>query len=145
MTTDRMVVLVAGPPGAGKSTYARELAARYGLRLLDRDDVEWKGEAAFHRAITQLGADPDARAVVVRACAARCTMEHTRDLVRATRVELRDLPAEECRARIAHDDSPGARARKRQRLAGVRDWWTRHAEDPWQPATVALGASRRWT
>lgn len=60
---DRQVVLVCGPPGAGKTTYAHTL----GLDVYDLDDDRWHGsDALFRAALVQLREEPHARAVVIR-------------------------------------------------------------------------------
>lgn len=38
--TQPLVVIVSGPPGAGKSTLARPLAAKLGLPLIAKDDIK---------------------------------------------------------------------------------------------------------
>lgn len=60
----RLVVVLFGPPGAGKTTIARESP----LAVYDRDDDAWiaGGDIAFRRALDQLGANPGGRAVVIR-------------------------------------------------------------------------------
>lgn len=58
----RFVVLLCGPPGAGKTTAARAS----GLAVFDSDEPRWSSRAEFTAALTQLGATPDAQAVVIR-------------------------------------------------------------------------------
>ena len=50
--------LVSGPPAAGKTTYARELAARIGAVLLDSDEVT---ERLIRAGLALAGLDPDDR------------------------------------------------------------------------------------
>lgn len=50
--------LVFGPPAAGKTTYARELAARTGAILLDSDEV---AERLVRAGLGLAGMDPDDR------------------------------------------------------------------------------------
>lgn len=143
----RMVVLIAGPPGSGKTTRARLIATRHDLRVYDRDDPEWSGEQEFRDALARLGADPAARAVVIRSCATHSAWQACQALIAATSTELLLVPDEECRARIARDPRPyTGRTWKgpAQRLAGVAQWHRAHRSNPWTPPRVELAPSRRW-
>jgi hypothetical protein len=53
-----MIHIVFGPPAAGKTTYARELAKRIGGILLDSDEVT---ERLIRAGLTLAGMDPDDR------------------------------------------------------------------------------------
>lgn len=111
----RRVVLLCGPPGAGKTTWAR----RSGLTVYDRDDHHWRTEAHFAAAIKQLRHVPDAQAVVIRAGAAWRTRARTSTLIGATEVVVLDTAPEVCIRRIIARDRPGIE----KQIAGVRTWW----------------------
>jgi hypothetical protein len=76
----RTVVLLCGPPGAGKSTAARES----GLMVFDRDDPEWQSERHFRMRIADLARDPHAQAVVIRAGANASARRKAATLIGAT-------------------------------------------------------------
>lgn len=113
----RRVVLLCGPPGAGKSTLAAEL----GLRVFDLDT--WSGTPkSFRAAISQLRHDPAAAAVVIR-----CSpFADTAQMCGATEQIVLDVPLSECIRRI--------RARKRTnpplraQIAAARDWWDQYEQ-----------------
>jgi predicted kinase len=54
----RQIHLVSGPPAAGKSTYARQLAETLGAVLLDSDEVT---ERLIRAGLALAGLDPDDR------------------------------------------------------------------------------------
>lgn len=58
-TQRRVVVLLCGPPGAGKTTIARQAP---GLTIYDRDDPLWDNDTDFTAALTRLGRTPTAGA-----------------------------------------------------------------------------------
>lgn len=115
---DRLVVLLCGPAGAGKTTTARAS----GLTVYDRDDPQWTGERHFLAVLRRLGRDPDARAVVIRAGASSSARAKAAALIQATHVYLLTASPAELGHRVAHR----ARADTRHGLASIRTWWERH-------------------
>lgn len=117
----RRVVLLCGPPGAGKTTAARAS----GLEVFDRDDAAWVNEAQFRAALEDLGRRRFAHAVVIRAGASSSARRRWAELVRATHVLLVLEPAEVSAARV--------RARGRddmvRTLAGINRWWSAFDHD----------------
>lgn len=116
MVTDRLVVLLCGPPGAGKTTTAR----RSGLQLYDRDDAQWTSDRQFAAALVRLGRDPHARAVVIRSGATSSARARTAATIRATHVYL--VPGEDHARRIALR----GRADRDRTIAAVARWWDRY-------------------
>ncbi len=132
----RRVVLVCGPPGAGKTTHARSLD----LPVFDIDDPQWEGsERLFRAALRELARDPAAQAVVIRSGATRTARSAAAALVGATEVQVIDTPAEVCVERVIARNRP--RPPMRVQIAAVAAWWDRYEPD----AEAFLGAtSREW-
>ena len=117
----RRVVLLCGPPGAGKTT----AAYASGLPVYDRDDERWCSEAGFRAALAQLASDPQARAVVIRSGASSSARAKAAGLVGATSVFMVIAPRDELMRRI----TMRARHDARQTKAAVDTWFSRFDRD----------------
>lgn len=134
--TDRMVVVLCGPAGAGKTTAAR----LSGLEVFDRDDPQWVSEKQFTTKLADLARDPNARAVVIRSGATSSARAKAAKLVGATHVFLLALPQAELGHRVASRN----RADKMKGLASLKAWFAqfdRNDNVPDFPGWGALGAS----
>lgn len=131
----RRVVLICGPPGAGKTTYAHTLD----LDVYDKDDEPWTGdESAFRASIQQLAADPKAQAAVIRSGATRSARRKAAAVICATETIILDVDAATCIQRITERKRPPIRAQ----IAGVKAWWEQHEPEA---ETASIGQrSREW-
>lgn len=150
----RLVVILCGPPGAGKTTAAQAS----GLTVYDRDDPQWPNEPAFRTAISTLAHQTNARAVVIRSGATSTARAKAATLTAATHIYL--LTATQ--AELQHRITARHRGDTRTASAGLRDWLTNHDLNdhippfpgwpnigppnllPGQPLTTLGEPSRHW-
>ena len=133
----RKVVLIAGPPGAGKTTHAHTL----GLDVYDLDDEQWRGsDALFRAALVSVREDPRARAAVIRTAPTLSARRKAAVACGATDVLVLDTPLPVCLERIK------ARGRTNPplsyQISGARKWWATY-EPGDVPLAFATLAGRR--
>lgn len=141
MTGDgsRRVVLVCGPPGAGKTTWARAS----GLTVYDLDDPQWRGEHHFRHHIARLAVDPHAQAAVIRTGATRQARAIAARMIGATETLILDVPADiakqRVRARAPRPGSPTA-----ELLQVVDTWWARYEPPTDTPPEAPSHKTTEW-
>ena len=113
--SERTVVLLCGPPGAGKTTAARAS----GLTIYDRDEPQWTSDRHFGAALSALGRDPRARAVVIRSGATSTARATAARQVGATHVYV--ITGTDHASRI----TTRGRADRERTIAGVTRWLER--------------------
>ena len=112
----RIVVLLCGPPGAGKTTAARQS----GLDVYDFDDPQWDhNNSRFNRALYELSSEDQARAVVIRWCPRSTDRERVAKQVQATHVWVMTGRRTELARRIAKRN----RTDKIRTLAALDAWF----------------------
>jgi Uncharacterized protein conserved in bacteria len=124
----RRVILVAGPPCSGKTTYVTQ-RAKPGDLVLDQDAI---GAAAMRQGLAKVAAMTDGTAWVIRCSPGPRRREEFARQIRAE-VVLLTAPEPELIARAAHRPNP------RRHIQAVRDWLRREALD--KPGRAKTGVA----
>ena len=113
---DRIVVLLCGPPGAGKTT----AASKSDLDVYDFDDPRWEhSNRRFNRALHELSSDDTAHAVVIRWCPRSTDRARVARQVSATHVWVMTGNRRELATRIVRRN----RADRDRTLAALDGWF----------------------
>lgn len=134
---DRKVVLVCGPPGAGKTTYAHTL----GLDVYDLDDDQWDGnEGLFRSALIRVREDPKARAVVIRTASTLSARQRAASMCAATDVVTLETDLATCLTRIR--DRGRTIPPIRYQINGAKQWWETYEPGPVETSFGSLRLKR---
>ncbi len=120
---ERHVVILCGPPGAGKTTAAHQS----GLTVYDRDDPQWATEQQFIDAISELAHQGDARVVIIRSGATQRARDKWASITNATHVYVITTDAATCKARVTQR----GRADLKATYPAITQWWADY--QPGQP------------
>lgn len=134
---DRKVILVCGPPGAGKTTYAHTL----GLDVYDLDDDHWNfNEALFRAALIRLRENTSARAVVIRTAPTLSSRQRAASMCGATDVVMIDTDLAICLERIKQRGRTNPPLR--WQINGARKWWDTYEPGPVETSFASLRLKR---
>lgn len=125
----RVVVLLFGPSGAGKTTIAQASPRRF--TIYDRDDPRWRnvGEPGFKRAIASIATNPEAQAIVIRSGPTSAARARTIQLIAATHACLVAPSRTTCHQQAGHR----RRGDVRNSHAYIDSWFERFDHDDRMP------------
>ena len=132
----RNVVLIFGPPGAGKTTYAHTL----GLTVYDRDDAQWHGdERLFVSEISKLACDSNAQAAVIRTGSTSASRAKAAGQCLPTQTVTMAVDPNTCIERVRARNRPFMK----YQIDAIHKWWAEY--NPSDSAGTALGRrSKEW-
>lgn len=134
---DRRVVLICGPPGAGKTTYAHTL----GLSVYDLDDDQWGfNEGLFRSALIRVREDPKARAAVIRTAPTLSARQRAASMCGATDVVVLDTDLDTCLIRIRKRGRTNPPLR--YQINGAKKWWETYELGPIELSFATLRLRR---
>jgi hypothetical protein len=111
----RQVILVTGPPGAGKSTWAQEHAA--GQRIYEREQTN--SEQHYRNSVAKMARDPNALAIVIRCCPTIASVKQWQQISQCTQTLTVDPGIDETLRRIEQR----ARPQWRDEAQAARMWY----------------------